>query len=416
MNKRHLAALLCLSLLVSLVSALPLAPARAAGDTVIDLIVSRALVYQTGGNFRHQDGRIVADNQHSGDEALVSGIFMRPGQHVRLELTAVIQAGAAIGVFVAEREPITPFQTGWICLNADLNRGTSRLLAYGGGNAAVEIGDGKASLPLPPEVKPGTPFTLAMEILPDGTMHTSCNGTEYAQGNIRFAGYEGGYPGIMTCYAQAEFLSATLTLVGTPPPEKGKFAAVEGTHLIISGDLGRKRSDGAVFEALDTGRLSARNKALGTVVDYGAQRVYPGEHIFLSATAVVQEGRAFGILLQEGKGPDALGPGSINLSVDVARKSCSLSAYPSAADAAIGGVQAELKDDALAPGQTVQLELEILPDGTLLARCNGREFTQGAVRCWQGYSGGVPGIMTSGSDTEFVSVTLTRAYDAVPQT
>lgn len=402
----------CLMLLMLLALLLPALPAQAGGDSVLDLIASSALSYKTGAAiFYRRDGHIIGDNEPQGDVALLSGIRLEKGQHVRLETAAIVQKGTAFGIIVAEHDVSSPFRTGWFCVNADLQRGDSRLLAYGAGAAARELGGDRVHL-ADPNIAAGQTITLALEILPDGTLLTSCNGQEYSGGSVRFEGYSGGYPGIMTYRGKVEFLSATLTYVGAAPQD-GQPAASETVDLIGSSSLLYKSDEESSFETDDSGVLSARNKGIGGALFLGVPRVYSGQHAVLSATGVIREGRAFGILLHEGERLNKLSPGQVCVCADAEAGQSRLSARGTAADDAIGDGKAARADSGIAPGREVTLALEFLPDGTVHASCNGQEYTQGAIR-YDAWPGGFPGLMTDQCDVDITSFTLTRMYYAAP--
>lgn len=176
-----------------------------------DLIASGDLEYRvSGGVFEIQHGeRIASNNKDRGDAGFLSSLFLPKGQRARIEVKAIVKKGVAFGIILAEKNPQDPFNTGWICVNADLNSQTSRLFAYHGPAAPV-LGDGKASF-LDNGMGTGKPITLAMEILEDGTFLASYNGEEYTQGKMTYPHFQGGYPGIMTFFSDVEFESVLLT-------------------------------------------------------------------------------------------------------------------------------------------------------------------------------------------------------------
>lgn len=218
MKNRPIACLLLLTVLCSLLLA---APALGEGDSVIDLIAAGALTERVGGAmFEIREDRIVAENRDRGDVCFLSAARLLRGQHVRLEIAAVMKAGGAFGIILNVGEPGDPFGTGWVCLNADLNDQSTRLFSFtgNGGEEIAEVGNGRAKAPFMFGVE--ETVRLSLEILPDGTLLTRCNGVEYSGGKIRYDGYAGCYPGVMTYASDVEFTSANLIFLNAAPPEE----------------------------------------------------------------------------------------------------------------------------------------------------------------------------------------------------
>lgn len=165
------------------------------------------------GKFTLENGRIYADNYEIGDTALMRKVKIEPGEHVLIEISAVIQEGAAFGIIIGESDYNDSLNTGWFCVNADIGLRASRLFGLGAGKATGEIG-GAAAKVKDRHLAVGVETHLAMEILPDKMIRVYYNGVEYTDDTVVFEGYEGGYPGIMTFGAKVEFLSATLTYIG----------------------------------------------------------------------------------------------------------------------------------------------------------------------------------------------------------
>ncbi len=184
----------------------------------IDLIDEYSTLSLLGaGNFRRDGSKIFADNKGVGDTALMRPVKIEPGEHVLIEVSAIVHEGTLFGIMIGEKDYTDSFNTGWFCLNADLNFRCGRLFGAGGGQAEQELTVFAATFG-DQHLSTGKEIRLALEILPDKTIRAYYNGTEFTNNHVVFNGFEGGYPGIMTFYGKVEFMSATLTYIGKEGP------------------------------------------------------------------------------------------------------------------------------------------------------------------------------------------------------
>ncbi len=184
----------------------------------IDLIDEYSTLSLLGaGNFRRDGSKIFADNRGVGDTALMRPVKIEPGEHVLIEASAIVHEGTLFGIMIGEKDYTDSFNTGWFCLNADLNWRCGRLFGAGGGKAEQELAVFAATFG-DQHLSTGKEIRLALEILPDKTIRAYYNGTEFTNNHVVFNGFEGGYPGIMTFHGKVEFLSATLTYIGKEGP------------------------------------------------------------------------------------------------------------------------------------------------------------------------------------------------------
>ncbi len=178
-----------------------------AETVTIDLISEFPTLHLLGdGRFTRDNGRILADNANMGDTALMRTVIIEPGEHILIEVSAIIHEGAAFGVIIGEKDYTDSFKTGWFCVNADINYRGSRFFGENVSNWGGLFKDRDLAI--------GKETRLAMEILPDNTVRAYYDGVEYTDDTVVIEKYNGGYPGIMTYKGKVEFLSATLTYFG----------------------------------------------------------------------------------------------------------------------------------------------------------------------------------------------------------
>lgn len=184
----------------------------------IDLIGEFPTLSVVGaGKFSRDGSRIIANNADVGDTGLLRPVKLEPGEHVLIEVSAIIQEGTAFGIMIGETDYTNSFKTGWFCLNADIKIRASRLFGGGAGKAKPVLGNAAAKIN-DRHLATGVETHLAMEILPDNMIRVFYNGVEYTDDTVVFEDYDGGYPGIMTYFGKVEFLSATLTYIGKEGP------------------------------------------------------------------------------------------------------------------------------------------------------------------------------------------------------
>lgn len=174
-------------------------------SSTTNLLDESVLKYQTSDNrFTIADGKMTA-SRAGGDRAIMSDIFVAPGQHVYIEATAKITDGNAWGIILGETSPERPFER-WICLNVDGIK--SRIFAPG---AHCDVATPLEHFYLAESNGQGNQVTLGLEITADGTFYMTCNGVTYEQKQT--TRWEGGYVGLMTWEAGVEFTEATFNVV-----------------------------------------------------------------------------------------------------------------------------------------------------------------------------------------------------------
>ncbi len=195
------------------------APSQEPADTaapetpkyIIDLIGEFPTLHVLGdGKFTRDNERILADNTATGDTALMRTVKIEPGEHVLIEIRAILHEGTAFGIMIGEKNYDDSFKTGWFCVNADVNQRGSRLFGTKISNVAALIKDRNFGV--------GKETCLALEILPDKTIRAYYNGKEYTDDTVVIKDFEGGFPGIMTYRGKVEFISAMLTYIGKEGP------------------------------------------------------------------------------------------------------------------------------------------------------------------------------------------------------
>ena len=170
-----------------------------------NLLDENVLKHQTSDNrFTIADGKMTS-NWCGGDRAIMSEIFVEPGQHVYIEATATIKDGRAWGIILGEASYERPFDR-WICLNVDEYK--SRIFAP---NAHCDVATPLEHFYFAENNFRGNEVTLALEITADGTFYMTCNGVTFE--TKQTTRWEGGYVGLMTWEAGVEFTKATFNVV-----------------------------------------------------------------------------------------------------------------------------------------------------------------------------------------------------------
>ena len=183
------------------------APRKLDFASTTNLLDENVLKHQTSDNrFTIADGKMTA-NRAGGDRAIMSDIFVKPGDHVYIEATAKITDGNAWGIILGEASAERPFDR-WICLNASVDVYKSRIFAP---NAHCNVATPLEHFYFDEAMARGNEVTLALEITPDGTFYMTCNGVTFEEKQATV--WEGGYVGLMTWEANIEVTKATLNVV-----------------------------------------------------------------------------------------------------------------------------------------------------------------------------------------------------------
>lgn len=297
MKKNIVKSIIC-CLVLSLVLGLGLVISVGASETT-DLFSEDYLNTPSGGSWEWVDGKLVGSNAAIGDTAIMTDVFVEPGEHVVIEATAVIDEGSAWGIILAEVDPAAPFAS-WICLNMDLSRPSTRLFGPGVGNP------NEAELRNPDFVN-GQPYTLALEINEDGEFHVYFNGEEY--GVRQNDSYIGGFVGLMTWNSATTFSDLKITYLDygeTYDPAKIEMVIVEQPYDVRNITLGTetdmlnadsfKVTANGEFNWTD-GKLVAPNASLGDCAYMTDYFVDVDDHVYIEVTGNVTEGQAFGIMM-----------------------------------------------------------------------------------------------------------------------
>ncbi|MBQ8287831.1 MAG: hypothetical protein IJX76_03570 [Clostridia bacterium] len=191
------------------------APRTLEYSSTTNLLSSDVLKYTSGnGGFTIADGKMTAARS-GGDRAILSDIFVKPGDHVYIEATGKITDGNAWGIMLAETDKTNPFGSGWVCINASVDVFKTRIFCV---NAACNVNQPIDPYWFDPSIARGEDLTLGLEITPDGTFYLTCNGVCFAENKATV--WNGGYVGLMTWEAGVEFTSATYNVVsGVALPE-----------------------------------------------------------------------------------------------------------------------------------------------------------------------------------------------------
>ena len=182
-------------------------PRQLSYKSTTNLLDANVLKYQTSDNrFTIADGKMTA-NRAGGDRAIMSDIFVAPGDHVYIEATAKITDGNAWGIMLGEASAERPFDR-WICINASVDVYKSRIFAP---NAHCNVATPLEHFYFSESMARGNYVTLGLEITPDGTFYMTCNGVTYEEKQATV--WEGAWVGLMTWEANIECTSATFNVV-----------------------------------------------------------------------------------------------------------------------------------------------------------------------------------------------------------
>lgn len=172
-------------------------------------------------------------------------------------------------------------------------------------------------------------------------------------------------------------------------------SAAETTDLLSSDYL--TTQSGGTWEWGD-GTLTAQNLELGDTAIMSDIFVEPDEHVVLEATAIVDDGAAWGIILSE-VDPTAPFASWLCLNMDLNRPSTRLFGP---------GVstpnEVELINHDFIKGQEYTLALEICDDGTFKVYFNGELYGERLNESW---IGGYVGLMTWSSNTTYSDYKIT---------
>ncbi|MGM9680495.1 MAG: hypothetical protein ACI3XR_03215 [Eubacteriales bacterium] len=241
----------------------------------VNLLDSDVLKYQSGnGTFTIADGKMSAPNRSVGDTAMMSDIFVNPGEHVYIEVTGKVTDGNAWGIMLSGTGKDNAFAE-WMCINLDVAVMKSRMFRP----------SGSCDIDLPYEmflfdtgIVKDRDVTMGLEITEDGTFILTCNGIRY--GERKPNGWNGAYVGIMTWQASVEFTSASFNVV------KG-LAAIDRTINDGAFTLSGKMTQDF---ALSLDKLTSGS-------DYDELKAQAGDQSVLGAYQVtVESGRAEGTL------------------------------------------------------------------------------------------------------------------------
>ena len=313
------------TILLTLCVAMVLAAAVTADNETVNLLTPEILTTSSHEDAVwtwNDDGTLTGANDHMGDCAIMSDIFIDPDQHIVIDLVADVAATSgqgenpgAFGIMFGEIDPTAPFIQ-WKCMNVDVKNVHSRI--FGGFN---------------PE-----PRYDSDEIAP-GEHHITCEITKANEficyyDNFEYGSYEladdwyGAYLGLMTWWSNTTFKSYTVTYVddaigyaavdaeaaaAKKAEEEAKAAAAaaaieaqreafknytytETVELCKEGTLQYGANADASW-TWEGGKLVAKNAALGDNGFMSDYRINAGEHVVITLDATVDAGSALGIML-----------------------------------------------------------------------------------------------------------------------
>lgn len=264
-----------------------------------NLLTDEYLNMPSGGDWEWVDGNLVATNADIGDTAIMSDVFVDVGEHVVLEATGIVNEGQAWGIILSEVDPSAPFAS-WLCLNMDLSRPSTRLFGPGVGvpNEAELFNS---------DFVEGQPYTLALEILEDGTFLVYFNGELY--GERLNESYIGGYVGLMSFFGDVTYTDYTITRLEDGEEyefEKIEMVVVEQPYDVRNLTLGEtvdllsednfKKQENGEFK-WENGKLIAPNASVGDCAYMTDYFVDVDDHVYIEMTANITEGQAFGIMM-----------------------------------------------------------------------------------------------------------------------
>ena len=367
-----------------------------------ELLSSDYLTTESGGTWDWSDGVLVGENSTLGDTAIMSDIFVEPGDHVVLEATATVNDGAAWGIILSEVDPTAPFAS-WLCLNMDLNRPSTRLFGPGVGTP------NEAELINPDFIK-GQPYTLALEVCDDGTFKTYFNGELYGE---RFnESWIGGYVGLMTFNSATTFSDFKITYLD--PGEEYKFEKIEmvvveqpyevrnmtlGETTNLLGEESFKSLANGEFNWVN-GTLSAPNAELGDCAYMTDYFVDVDDHVYVEVTGNLTSGAAFGIMMAR-NGYENPFESWMCMNMEVTRPSTRLFGPGFASE-----VQLYSYDFTNNKPLTIGLEID---KGTFYLYSEGKLFGSIENTEWQGC---YLGLMTWTGSCEFTSFSVSEVTDA----
>ena len=136
-----------LTLLLTLAVMAVLVTAVAADNETVNLLTPEILTtasHEEANWTWNDDGTVTGANNHMGDTALMSEIFLEPDQHVVIDMVAEIADTSgqgdnpgAFGIMFGEIDPTAPF-IAWSCLNVDTKTTHSRLFSPSGSIPGAE--------------------------------------------------------------------------------------------------------------------------------------------------------------------------------------------------------------------------------------------------------------------------------------
>jgi len=163
------------------------------GETT-DLLAEENFKAVAGGEYKWENGKLIAPNAALGDAATMTDYFIEADDHVYIEVTGNLTEGNAFGIMMARNSFEAPFES-WNCMNMEVTRPSTR--AFGPGLAKeVQLYSN--------DFTNNKPLTIGLEI-DNGMFYLYSEGELFGQ--IENTEWVGCWLGLMTWCGSCEFTS-----------------------------------------------------------------------------------------------------------------------------------------------------------------------------------------------------------------
>ncbi|MBQ4353328.1 MAG: hypothetical protein IJC71_00400 [Clostridia bacterium] len=163
------------------------------GETT-DLLAEENFKFSQNGEFKWENGKLIAPNAAMGDCATMTDYFVDVDDHVYIEVTGNVTEGQAFGIMMPRISYETPFDS-WMCMNMEIGRPSTRLFGPGFAKEVQLFSN---------DFTNNKPLTIGLEI-DNGTFYLYSEGELY--GFIENTEWQGCYIGLMTWTGSVEFTS-----------------------------------------------------------------------------------------------------------------------------------------------------------------------------------------------------------------
>ncbi len=163
------------------------------GETT-DLLVEENFKVVANGEYKWENGKMIAPNAALGDAANMTDYFIEADDHVYIEVTGNLTEGNAFGIMMARNSYENPFES-WNCMNMEVTRPSTRLFGPGLAKEVQLYSD---------DFTNNKPLTIGLEIK-DGVFYLYSEGELF--GYIENTDWNGCWLGLMTWCGSCEFTS-----------------------------------------------------------------------------------------------------------------------------------------------------------------------------------------------------------------